>query len=274
VGTAKRERQKANRQLRLEQLQRQQAKSKRNRTVLRWSLAALVILVVGFGIWLFNRGKNNNTVAAETPTTAPGPTTTVGLYGTTPCPKADGSSPKTRKFTSPPKLCVDAKKTYTASVQTNKGSFTIALDPKKAPATVNNFVVLARYHFYDGVPCHRIVKDYVVQCGDPTGSGDGGPGYVIADELPTSGTYKVGDVAMANSGPDTNGSQFFVVSGRRASSLGLQYSLFGHVAPGADATIKALNAAAGPDPDAAKGDAGGTPTKVPVNIVKVAISEK
>ncbi len=93
------------------------------------------------------------------------------------------------------------------------GTMTIALDPIAAPKTVNSFVFLARYHYYDGIVFHRIIPGFVLQGGDPTGTGTGGPGYQFADELPKPGRYELGSLAMANAGPNTNGSQFFVISG-------------------------------------------------------------
>ncbi len=131
-------------------------------------------------------------------------------------------------------MCIDASKRYTAEMSTTLGSITIALDAVAAPATVNNFVVLARYHYYDGVIFHRIIKGFMCQGGDPEGSGRGGPGYRFADELPKPGRYEVGSVAMANSGPNTNGSQFFIVSGPSGVGLPPQYSLFGKVVKGLD----------------------------------------
>jgi cyclophilin family peptidyl-prolyl cis-trans isomerase len=135
------------------------------------------------------------------------------LTGATPCPAADGSSPRTVAFAQAPPSCIDKTKTYTATVTTNKGAYTIALDAAAAPLTVNNFVVLARYHYFDSTICHRAIPQFAVQCGDPSGTGSGGPGYTFADELPAAGSYKVGSIAMANSGPDTNGSQFFIITG-------------------------------------------------------------
>ena len=109
----------------------------------------------------------------------------------TPCPNADGTSPRTITFAEPPPMCIDPAKTYTATVVTNKGEFTVDLDAAKAPQTVNNFVVLSRYHYYDGVLCHRIIDSFVVQCGDPTGTGSGpNPGYTIPDELPCPGRLR------------------------------------------------------------------------------------
>ena len=151
-----------------------------------------------------------------------------------PCPQADGSSPVRRKFPNPPPMCIDPAKSYTAVMDTSMGSITIALDAATAPRTVNNFVVLARYHYYDNVIFHRIIKGFVCQGGDPTGTGRGGPGYRFADELPRPGRYELGSLAMANAGPDTNGSQFFIISGPDGTRLPPLYSLFGKVVKGLD----------------------------------------
>lgn len=150
----------------------------------------------------------------------------------TPCPAADGSSPSRQDFDEAPPMCIDASKRYTATMQTSMGSLTIALDAVMAPNTVNNFVVLARYHYYDGIVFHRIIDGFMCQGGDPTGSGRGGPGYQFADESPAPGRYEIGSIAMANSGPDTNGSQFFLISGPNGVGLPPQYSLFGKVVSG------------------------------------------
>ena len=160
----------------------------------------------------------------------------------TPCPAADGSSPRETAFEAAPPMCIDVTKTYTATVVTNLGEFTITLDAAKAPLAVNNFVVLSRYHFYDGLNCPRIPLDFVAQCGDPSGGkGDGGPGYTFADELPAAGEYQVGSVVMANSSAaDTNGSQFFIVIGNRGMALPPNYTLFGQVTEGIDTTINAI----------------------------------
>jgi cyclophilin family peptidyl-prolyl cis-trans isomerase len=149
-----------------------------------------------------------------------------------PCPNADGSSEKRQRFDEALPMCIDPNKRYTAELVTSVGAMTIALDPGAAPRTVNNFVVLARYHYYDGVIFHRIIKGFMCQGGDPTGTGRGGPGYQFADELPKPGRYEVGSVAMANAGPDTNGSQFFIVSGPSGVGLPPKYSLFGKVVKG------------------------------------------
>jgi len=129
-------------------------------------------------------------------------------------------------------MCIDPAKTYTAEMVTSMGTMTIALDSAAAPATVNSFVFLSRYHYYDGIIFHRIIKGFVCQGGDPTGTGTGGPGYRFADELPKAGRYEIGSLAMANAGPNTNGSQFFLISGSQGVRLPPQYALFGKVVKG------------------------------------------
>jgi peptidylprolyl isomerase len=163
------------------------------------------------------------------------------------CPNPDGSSPKQQRFDGPPPMCIDPERRYQAEMVTSKGTMTIALDPSAAPKTVNNFVFLARYHYYEGVVFHRVIPGFVLQGGDPTGTGTGGPGYRFEDELPKPGRYELGSLAMANAGPDTNGSQFFVISGPQGVRLPPQYSLFGKVVGGLDvvATIDGLGSGSG-----------------------------
>jgi cyclophilin family peptidyl-prolyl cis-trans isomerase len=177
-------------------------------------------------------------------------------------PAADGSSPKTQRFDAAPPMIIDPTKTYTAEMLTNKGSLAIALDPIGAPRTVNNFVFLARWHYYDGVVFHRIIPGFMCQGGDPEGSGRGGPGYRFEDELPMPGRYEIGSLAMANAGPNTNGSQFFIVSGPDGVGLPPQYSLFGKVVRGLD-VVKAIESV---------GSRSGAPTE-PVIIESVTITE-
>ena len=114
---------------------------------------------------------------------------------------------------------VDTTKAYVATITTNKGVLTVNLDVKAAPLTVNNFVALARNKYFDGLSCHRIIPKFVAQCGDPLGTGTGGPGYKFIDELPKAGAYKVGSLAMANAGTNTNGSQFFIITGADGAAL-------------------------------------------------------
>ncbi len=150
----------------------------------------------------------------------------------TPFPPFDGSAPKQQKFSEPPEMGIDPDKRYTAKMDTSMGELVIALDAKKAPKTVNNFVFLALHHYYDGIVFHRIINGFVCQGGDPEGSGRGGPGYRFEDELPKPGEYQLGSLAMANAGPNTNGSQFFLISGPSGVQLPPAYSLFGQVVKG------------------------------------------
>jgi cyclophilin family peptidyl-prolyl cis-trans isomerase len=135
-------------------------------------------------------------------------------------------------------MVIDTGKRYTATMVTSHGTLVIALDPLAAPKTVNSFVFLARYHYYDGIVFHRIIPGFVLQGGDPTGTGTGGPGYKFEDELPAPGRYQVGSLAMANAGPNTNGSQFFIISGPDGVRLPPQYALFGAVVSGGDVVTK------------------------------------
>jgi cyclophilin family peptidyl-prolyl cis-trans isomerase len=162
-------------------------------------------------------------------------------------PAPDGSSPKRQRFEGPPPLVIDPAKRYTAEMVTTKGTMTIALDPAAAPKTVNNFVFLARYHYYDGIFFHRVIPGFVLQGGDPQGTGTGGPGYRFEDELPKPGRYELGSLAMANAGPNTNGSQFFVISGPSGVRLPPNYSLFGKVVAGMDvvAAVDAIGTSSG-----------------------------
>jgi cyclophilin family peptidyl-prolyl cis-trans isomerase len=161
-------------------------------------------------------------------------------------------------------MCVNQAKTYSAEMQTSKGLLVISLDVKGAPKTVNNFVVLARYHFFDGIAFHRIIPGFVIQGGDPLQTGMGGPGYKFEDELPKT-AYKVGSLAMANSGPNTNGSQFFIVTGDAGASLPPSYSLFGQVTQGLD-VVQAIDAVG------IAGTQDGKPSEV-VTIKSVTIKE-
>jgi cyclophilin family peptidyl-prolyl cis-trans isomerase len=135
-----------------------------------------------------------------------------------------------KQYSAPPSLDIDLAKTYTATLHTNHGDIEILFDAERSPQAVNNFVFLARDGFYDGVIFHRVISDFMVQGGDPTGTGRGGPGYRFRDELEGAGTYSRGTVAMANAGPNTNGSQFFIMHGDYG--LPHAYTIFGRVADG------------------------------------------
>jgi peptidyl-prolyl cis-trans isomerase B (cyclophilin B) len=135
-----------------------------------------------------------------------------------------------KKYTAADQV-IDPAKRYTATITTDRGDIVIALDAARAPKSVNNFVFLARDGFYDGLTFHRIVDDFVIQGGCPEGTGRGGPGYRFDDE-PVQGEYEPGAVAMANSGPNTNGSQFFICTVDDRHKLAKAYNLFGQVVKG------------------------------------------
>jgi cyclophilin family peptidyl-prolyl cis-trans isomerase len=125
---------------------------------------------------------------------------------------------------------INTNKKYHAVIKTNKGDINLELNPAEAPQTVNNFVALARDGFYDGVTFHRVVPGFVIQGGDPTGTGRGGPGYRFNDE-PVRRPYRAGTLAMANAGPNTNGSQFFICL-EDQPGLPPNYTIFGDVTSG------------------------------------------
>lgn len=178
-----------------------------------------------------------------------------------------GSGDKGKQWSSPPEMTIDPAKRYSATLNTSEGEIVVDLLSDQAPKTVNNFVFLAREGFYDGVPFHRIIKGFMVQSGDPTGTGAGGPGYRFADE-PVSLRYTRGIVAMANAGPNTNGSQFFIVHG---ADVGLppSYTIFGRVREGLDV----LDKIAATPVKAARGGEASSPTRE-VHIETVSISEE
>jgi cyclophilin family peptidyl-prolyl cis-trans isomerase len=287
VGTEKRERQKANRALRQQELA---AADKRRRAVRIGIIVVGAIAAVFLLVWvvsLFSDDEGDSSTAelepfsteetaddestADTAVTADSAATegsavaddSAAATGTTECPPEDGSAEQQQTFDGAPPMCIDETATYEAAFTTNMGEFTMTLDPSIAPETVNNFVVLARYHYFDDTVCHRIIPGFVVQCGDPTASGSGGPGYSFPDELPAEGEYQIGSVAMANSGPDTNGSQFFIITGENGAALPPDYSLFGEVTAGFDETVVAMEAA---------GSETGAPTEE-VRITSVEITE-
>jgi len=138
-----------------------------------------------------------------------------------------------KQWSTPPAMQIDPKKKYKARMETDKGTMVIELFADKTPNTVNSFVFLSREGYYDGVIFHRVIANFMVQGGDPTGTGRGGPGYQFADELPPKRSYDFGIVAMANAGPNTNGSQFFITYGPTPHLDG-KHTVFGKVISGMD----------------------------------------
>jgi cyclophilin family peptidyl-prolyl cis-trans isomerase len=258
MGTEKRERQKRNRDAQREAaIKRAQLGKTRKRGTQIGAVVLVVVAVVGF---VFVTGNSNDddtpseiteaTIDTATETTAAPAVAGPFEYGTGECPPTDDSAEQRREFAAAPQLCIDPAKTYTAAFDTTQGGFTVRLFADRAPGTVNNFVSLARWKYFDGTKCHRVIQDFVVQCGDPTATGTGGPGYSFADELPGIGEYRIGSLAMANSGPNTNGSQFFVITGNNGTTLPPSYSLFGEVTDGLDNAVAAMAALYNPDPAA------------------------
>jgi peptidylprolyl isomerase/peptidyl-prolyl cis-trans isomerase B (cyclophilin B) len=276
MPSEKRQRQDEGRLARLEQQQIQQRRSQRGRQLKGIGLLLAAIVIAALAISVFSEDDKTEVSSEGTTTTVAddGETTTTAAatepgdpaIGDTECPPVVGTAERVTTFESGPQACIDPAKTYTALVETSKGEFTVELFADQAPKTVNSFVFLARNHFFDGVAFHRIIPGFVVQGGDANGDppGTGDPGYEFADELPTEGPpyYEIGSLAMANSGPNTNGSQFFVVTGDQGANLPASYSLFGKVIDGMD-VVEAIEAT---------GTDGGTPTEE-TTITKVTVAE-
>ncbi|MFB3737776.1 MAG: peptidylprolyl isomerase, partial [Candidatus Velamenicoccus archaeovorus] len=210
---------------------------------------ALAVAVAGLVIagWAFLLNGGSETTASTTPTPSPtaSPGTKTGTVEPSPGPRvvacgAEAPKAATRpkpQFAGPPPMTVDPAKTYTATITTSCGTFEVRLLVEEAPVTVNSFVFLADKGYFDGTRIHRIDTGLdIVQGGDPTGTGSGGPGYSINDELGGKERYGPGVVAMANAGPDTGGSQFFVVYGDKGHDLdsNANYTIFGRVVKGLD----------------------------------------
>ncbi len=211
-----------------------------------WATILLVLLVVSLTAWTiyyYHLGPfapPTKKVVAKTVTPASPCLKVVNQLTTTaPAPDAAAFKKIQHAYAHPPALTINTQKIYCAGINTNRGLIVLELDPQMAPNTVNNFVFLAQHHFYDGLVFHRVVPNFIIQSGDPLGNGTGGPGYKFADEpVPASANYTAGCLAMANSGPNTNGSQFFICSADDTKALQKSYNLFGHVVQGLDVAQK------------------------------------
>jgi cyclophilin family peptidyl-prolyl cis-trans isomerase/outer membrane murein-binding lipoprotein Lpp len=166
-------------------------------------------------------------------------------------------------YQNPPTLTIESSKKYRAVIQTTAGDITVELAAKETPVTVNNFIFLAKEGFYDGTIFHRVIKDFMIQGGDPTGTGAGGPGYKFADESFT-GEYNRGTLAMANAGPNTNGSQFFIM--HKDVPLPKNYVIFGSVVSGIEA-VDAIATA----PVRAGGSGEASTPETPVQIKSISV---
>ncbi|HZN42885.1 MAG TPA: peptidylprolyl isomerase [Actinomycetota bacterium] len=230
---------------------------------------AVILLVGGFGLFL---GADDGTESASTtpsasPSVSPTPSAAPGTKTGTVTPTAanesgevacgadapQGAGKPKPQFAGPPPMTIDRKATYTATMVTSCGNIVIELDAKAAPQTVNSFVFLADEGYFDGQYFHRLDTSIdVIQGGDPTGTGSGGPGYAIPDELKGGESYTAGTLAMANAGPNTGGSQFFLITGPAGTNLdgNPNYTIFGHVVEGLD-VAKRIQALPIVDPNAA-----------------------
>ncbi|HEV3264118.1 MAG TPA: peptidylprolyl isomerase [Acidimicrobiales bacterium] len=275
MSTEKRQRQKAGRNARLE-AQKKTAKRKQN---LRRVISLVIVAGAIFGIayWINSSGGPAKKAAAKsstTTTTKPAPkggsgdTTPSAITTSANCPATFTDPLNKPSYPSAPPMTISTSKTYIATVTTDVGSFSIQLDPKTAPKAVNSFVYLADQHFFDCIVFHRVIPGFMDQTGDPTGTGSGGPGYTFTDELPKTATpqYPNYSVAMANSGANTNGSQFFIVDGTQGQSLAPSYTLFGKVIVGTSVVDK-INADGN-----ATASANGVPPTVLHRIVSVSIA--
>jgi cyclophilin family peptidyl-prolyl cis-trans isomerase len=269
VGTDKRARQKANRdRARQERIRKQKLTKVRNRGLLLGiGIPAIILALFAISNYVMKDSAPvsvTDSTIAQTLATLPGKQIT----GKTPCPKTDGSQARATIFEQAPSMCIDPSKTYTARFDTNQGTIEVALDTKKTPNTVNNFITLSRYKYYDTSFIFRTDANLdIIQGGGATNSDS--PGYTIKDEG-TGFKYTAGDLVMArSSGADSGGGQFFFVTGPKASVLDSQgtYVTFGSVTKGLDITQKILGMSEG------EGDLGGAPS-TPVKINSITITEK
>jgi cyclophilin family peptidyl-prolyl cis-trans isomerase len=221
---------------------RQAQANRRQRKGLRYGVAIGIVAilftfgVIGTGAVRNNKKKTDTTDANQ------------NVGGRPPCPKEDGSSKRTLIFDVAPGECVDKKKIYDAVIATTAGNLTVEIYPGRAYNAANNFIFLARYHFYDGLPFHRVFKDTFIQTGDPVAPGITGPGYEFDDDgLPASSSqYVRGALLFAHEAADANGSQFLIITGQGGATLNPTFPLFGQVKAGFS-VLERINAGANPD---------------------------
>lgn len=223
----------------------------------------VIALVIGIVSLVAGTGDDGTDVATDASTT----TTIESPKPVEPkCPDLEGEDKRTFAFTKAFPTCIEEGKDYRAVIEFDNGEIEVDLAEAESPITVNNFVALAGHRYYENVICHRVIPGFVVQCGDPYGTGSGGPGYTIAEEPPKSGGYEIGQVAMAKAGPPkTTGSQFFIITGERGAALPPQYSLLGTITSGMDVAKEI---------EADGNDVDGAPPKKVHKILKVTIEER
>ncbi len=274
----KRQRQKAGRQARLQAEEKARKRKQNIRRLVTVVIVAAVVVGISYLIFKPSSSKSSTTTTVAPTTTRPAPaggsgnTSPSAITTSADCPASYTATLNKPSYGAPP-MTIDPSKTYTATVTTDVGMFTMQLDPKTSPKATNSFVYLADHHFFDCIVFHRVIQTFMDQTGDPTGTGSGGPGYQFTEAGPATATpqYPIGSVAMANSdnpastNPSTNGSQFFVVTGPEGESLAPDYTVFGKVTSGMDVLDK-INA----DGSAATSSTG-TPVKLH-RIVSVTIT--
>jgi peptidyl-prolyl cis-trans isomerase B (cyclophilin B) len=221
------------------------AARRRQRNLIITSVVGVALIALGAILLASKLGGGSNAIAAKSTGATPSASPTKALPPGT-CDYVPSKTPGSRKVDLPPKTGVETKQAFTAHLRTNLGVIDINLNSAAAPCTANNFRSLAHFKYFDNTPCHRLTTQgiFVLQCGDPTGKGTGGPGYTFGDENLKGAKYPKGTVAMANSGPGSNGSQFFLVY--KDTQLDPNYTPFGTITKGLD--ILAKVAAAGSEP--------------------------
>jgi cyclophilin family peptidyl-prolyl cis-trans isomerase len=275
VPSDKRARQRAARQARLEAQAKQQKRRKQIRNVIIGVVAAGAVVGIVFAVSGNNKPVASQSKVSTTSTTTAATAADAKLQAQANavavkagCPASTKTRVNTQKYAAAPAMTINTSLPYTATVKTTAGTFAISLDAKSAPITVNNFVFLADKGYYHCVIFHRVIPQFMDQTGDPTGTGEGGPGYTIKDEDPpkaadASDQYPLGSVAMANTGaPNSGGSQFFIVAGPQGESLPNTYALFGQVTSGMS-VVDTINQ---------QGSAQGVPPDVTQRILSVTIS--
>ena len=203
------------------------------------TLAILAVAMIAFSVYV-GRNAGGSPGTAPTPTPSPSVSAVAAACGSLnfgPALTATAGNAGKHAYSAAPTMAINTAHHYLVTMNTNKGTITLCLDPKLAPNTVNNFVFLTRNQYYDGLKFHRVEPNFVIQGGDPLGTGTGGPGYQFADE-PVKSEYTAGAVAMANSGANTNGSQFFICTVDDSKKLAKSYNLFGYVQTGMEVVLK------------------------------------
>jgi cyclophilin family peptidyl-prolyl cis-trans isomerase len=274
VPSEKRARQRAARDAKMDELERQ----RKRKVAIRRGITLVVVVAIAIGVFaLLNHGNKSKSPASTTTTTtaaAKAQATANAAAVAAGCPSSPTTKLKKPSWSSPPAMTIDTAKTYTAVVKTDVGTFDMVLDPAESPVAVNSFVFLAQHQFFNCVSFHRVIPGFVIQGGDPTGTGEGGPGYQFAESGPTKSAsaanqYPLYSVAMANSDnpattdPKTNGSQFFIVTGPNGESLPPDYVLFGKVTSGT-AVVQQINK---------DGSQSGVPPTVTHRMLSVTIQE-